>query len=119
MAIPTINTSATDIELTSLRESLIAQKLAPLARLLPDEREVTFDVILRRVPVTFGGYMYYVSVKLTTERGEFLSAATAHYLTRALNAVRESLRRTLSRGESVNYQKTFVPHESRGTVSMT
>lgn len=108
MAMPNINTSATGIELNPERRALITQKLAPLGRLLVHEREVSMDVVIRRVESQMTGGMFYVSVKLATDNGTYMAVSTGHYLTRALTEVREYLRRSISRGASVK-SLTFVP----------
>ena len=101
MRLPTINTSATNFELTRERQSLISQKLAPLGRLLVHEEELQIDVNIRCLKTHLGGDAFYVSTKVTTDRGVYMAVATGRYLTRALTETREYLRRSISRGESV------------------
>lgn len=113
MTMPSINTSATGIELNNERRALIAQKLAPLGRLLVHEREVSIDVIIRRVDASLAGDMFYVSVKLVTDHGDYMAVATGRYLTRALTSVREYLRRSISRGESVKLTYSPVSRVAR------
>ena len=108
MTIPIINTSATNLELTNQVKSLITQKLAPLGRLLVHEREVKVDVTIRRIESAVGVDSYYVSTKLTTDRGSYMAAATGLYLTKALVLARESLRRSISKGASVETYN-FMP----------
>lgn len=102
MTLPIITTKATNVELTDERKSLIRQKLAPLSRLLVHERNVTLDVNIRCIKAGFGSEVFYVAVKLSTDKGSFIAASTGHYLTRTLIDVRESLRRSISRGRSVS-----------------
>ena len=101
MAMPTITTRATNLELTDERRALISQKLAPLRRLLVHEEEAAIEVVLRSVRGSFARETFYVSVRVVTERGTFMSVASHRYLTRALTEVRASLRRNISRGASV------------------
>lgn len=101
MNLPIINTSTTNIELTEERKSLITQKLAPLGRFLVHEENVEIDVNIRRMDAHLGGDTFYLSVKLTTDKGAYMAVATSRYLTRALTEAREYLRKSVSRGVSV------------------
>lgn len=109
MKMPIINTSTTNLELTKERQSLITQKLAPLGRFLVHEEEVLIDVSIRRMESHLGSDAYYLSVKLTTERGVYMAVATSRYLTRALAEAREYLRRSICRGESVELSQFKPP----------
>lgn len=100
MILPTINTRATNVELTDERRSLITRKLAPLARFLVHEGEVSIDVVMRRIRTRLGGTMYYLSVKVTTPSGAYLAVASETHLAKALTKVRETLRKSISRGSS-------------------
>lgn len=110
MAMPIISASATNLELSQERRALIEQKLAPLARLLRGERDVEMDVVVRRVQSRTGGDLFCVSAKLKTGDGTYMAVATGHYLTMALTGVREYLRRSLSRGESVATPFSYSHH---------
>lgn len=112
MAMPIINASATNLELSQERRALIEQKLAPLGRLLRGEHDVSMDVIVRRVQSRAGRDMFCVSAKLSTGSGTYMAVATGHYLTMALAGVREYLRRSLSRGESVATPFSYSHHRT-------
>lgn len=113
MAMPIINASATNLELSQEHIALIEQKLAPLCRLLTRERDVQVDVVVRLVTAEDNNDKFYVSTKLQTSSNTYMAVATGHYLTRALDDIRAYLRRSLSRGESV-----LTPF-SYGRVSVT
>jgi len=98
---PNISASATNLELSQERQALIEQKLAPLGRLLAGERNIQMEVIVRRIESSLGDDMFCVSAKLVTSQGTYMAVGNGHYLARALSGVREYLRRSLSRGESV------------------
>ena len=102
MVTPTINVRATNVELTEDCQLLITHRLVPLARYLQYESSLTIDVVLRRVRSSFGGTMYYVSAKLTTPSDSYMAVATESHLPKALTKTRETLRRAISKGASVN-----------------
>ena len=111
MAMPIIHASATNLELSQERRTLIQQKMAPLGRLLAGEHDVRVDVIIRRVSNAADGDMFYVSAKLSSAKGTYMAVATGHYLTRALADAREYIRRSLSRGQSVLTPFTYASGE--------
>ena len=90
-----------DVELTKERRSVITQKLAPLARLLPNAKQVEFDVVIRKIYKTWGGERYCVSVRLSTEEDKYYSIATEPYLEKSFSKVREELRKTISKSYRV------------------
>jgi len=108
MTIPIINTSATNLELTNELQSLISKKIAPLGRLLVHEREVKIDLSIRRIDSIVGADSYYVSAKLSTDKGNYNVATSGYYLNRVLLSLQESLRRAVSKGASVETYK-FAP----------
>lgn len=108
MTIPSINTCATNIELTDELQSLIAQKLAPLGRLLVHEHDVEIDLSIRHLSSVVGTGTFHVSAKLSTDRGTYMAATSGYYLSRTLVSLRESLRRSVSKGSSVETYK-FLP----------
>lgn len=111
---PNINASATNLELSQERQALIEQKLAPLGRLLAGERDIQIEVIVRRIKNSLDEDVFCVSAKLVTSTGTYMAVGSGHYLARALSGVREYLRRSLSRGESVrtpfSYRREVALH---------
>ena len=101
MSIPNINTRATNVELTDERKSLISRKLSPLSRFLVHEPDVLIDVVMRRVRMRLSGDRYYLSVKVATPTDTYIAVADERHLTKALTKVRETLRKSISRGASV------------------
>jgi len=101
MKLPRIYTKATNVELTEEHENLILSRLAPLVRVLSSNEEVRIDVNLRRTHSRFSCDTFLVMVKVTTPNDSFVAASAKPSLGRALSAVREMLRSSISRGASV------------------
>lgn len=100
-----ITIEATNVELTEGQRQLISRKLTPLARFLVHESQVTIDVVMRELTTEFGGPMFCISVKLESPLHTYMAVSTERHLSRSLTQVRETLRRTISRGASVvNHQ---------------
>lgn len=97
MMFPTIATQAINVELTDAQVSLITRKLAPLARLLPSQDDVRFDVVLRRLKRRWSGDMYCLSVRMIVPTHTYYAVATEQYFARAFTKVREDLRRSVSK----------------------
>lgn len=93
---------ATNVELTEYSQQLISTKLLPLARYLQYEPELRLDVVLRKMRSSFRGDVYCVSVKLMTPRDTFVAVANERHLPKALTRVRETLRRSISKGSSLS-----------------
>lgn len=102
MYVPSINTRATNIELTEDRRALIIRKLLPIGRVLDANEHAQIDLVMRRVRHKFGGSMYCLSVKLTTDRGSHIAIAIEPYLEKALSKARSVLRRSIVRGNRGN-----------------
>ena len=101
MNIPRITVSATNVELTPAIYDLISRRLTPLGRLLIYEGDVNINVVLRYNPTTFGG-MYFVSVRLKTDRNSYMAVASKAHLARAIIAAKDMLRQSISKGASVS-----------------
>jgi ribosome-associated translation inhibitor RaiA len=119
MAIPTITTRTTNLELTNERQALITQKLAPLRRLLVHEQEAVIDVMVRRIRGTLANEKFYVSLRLQTDQGSYMAVASHHYLTRAITDARDSLRRNISRGASVERHQVAYSEQYDDSYTLT
>jgi len=97
MMFPTITAKAMNVELTKERNSLITQKLAPLARLVPESDEVDFDVVIRKVSKSWMGERYCISVRMSTASEKYYAITSEPYMEKALVRVREDLRKSISK----------------------
>jgi len=102
MTLPRINIKATNVELNTSLRGLINRRLAPLSKMLQQESEVILNVVLRRTHSRVTGDMFFVSVKAVTSEDSYMAVSAKHHLSRALTSVRETLRQSISRGESVS-----------------
>ena len=92
----TFNTRGTNVGLTKHEENLVAHKLAPIGRLFIGESEAVFDTAIRAIETRYGDTRYFVSVRLTARDEQHYAVATEAYLGKALNHVRDDLRRVIS-----------------------
>ncbi len=119
MSIPNISTRATNVELTDERRSLISRRLSPLARFLVHEDEVNIDVVMRSIRARLGGDMFYISVKVTTPNDVYVTVAQGRQLGVALTKARETLRRSICRGESIVDYELRKQRQSRDALTLT
>ena len=70
--------------------------------MLQQEGEVLLDIVMRKTHSRVTGDMYFVSVKVSTPSDTYMAVSAKHHLSRAFTTVRETLRRSISRGESVS-----------------
>lgn len=105
MMFPTINTKAMNVELNNDTLSVLTQKLAPIARLVPQSDAVVFDVVIRKMRKPWQGERYCVSVRMNTTANKYYAIASEPYLERSLSRVREDLRKAIS--------KTYQTEEAR------
>lgn len=86
-----------DVELDKERSEFITQKLAPLARLVPESNMVSFDVVVRKVKRNWRGEQYCVSVRMSTQDKKYYAIANETYLEKAFSKVRNELRKAISK----------------------
>ena len=97
MMFPTINTRSMNVELTEEHYSLITKKLAPLARLVSDEKGVQFDIVLRKIHKKWSGERYCISVRMSTATQKYYAITTERYFAKAFSSIREDLRKSISK----------------------
>lgn len=91
-----MSTRTTNVELSPKRHAVLKQKLFSLARLLPSDAQVYFDVVVRHEHSKVSGDSINLSVKLTTSEGTFMTVAIAKSFRGAVNQARLTLRRQLA-----------------------
>lgn len=106
MAIPHIHVQATNVELTNHYKSLISRRLTPIARLVRDSSDVDIAVMVRQSETPEEGQIFFVSIKVMAGEDTHMAVAAKPQLGGALSAVREMIRRSMSRGASVPTQST-------------
>lgn len=99
MAFPRINTKATNITITPQLSTLLEQKFAPLGRLVNEHEEHWCEVELERVTEHQSGKIFRAEVNFSSGGKLFRTEATEEQIEKAIDTVRNELRRELERVE--------------------
>lgn len=101
MSFPTINTKATNIELTPELTELVDQKLTPLEKFLPDEEsDMKCDVELEKGGEHQSGNIYRAEVNLYVSGTLYRAEATEDQIEKAIDRVRDDVKRELRRANA-------------------
>lgn len=97
MAFPRINTKATNITITPQLTALLEQKFNPLGRLVNEREELWCEVELERVTEHQSGRIFRAEVNFSSGGKLFRTEATEEQIEKAIDTVRNELRRELER----------------------
>ena len=98
MTIRTINTKATNLDISPKLQKLIEQKITPLGRFLPKhETEVLCDVELSKAAEHQSGKIYRAEVNLTVNGKLYRAEATEEQIEKAIDQVRNELKYELNK----------------------
>jgi ribosomal subunit interface protein len=96
MSFPTINTKATNIELTPELESLLEQKLEPLGKFIPEgETDLKCEVELEKVAEHQSGKIYRSEINLYVAGTLFRAEGTEDQMEKAIDEMRDAVKREL------------------------
>ncbi len=93
MTFPTINTKATNIEITPKIKALIEHKIAPLGKFLPEHNQaVTCEVEISKAAEHQSGKIYRAEVNLAVNGKLYRAEATEDQIEKAIDEVRNELK---------------------------
>lgn len=101
MTFPSINTKATNIELTPEIEDLLEQKLQPLDRFLPEgETDVKCDVELECDASQQSGDIFRAEINLFVGGTLYRAEATEDQIEKAVDRARDGVKREVRRARA-------------------
>lgn len=101
MSFPSINTKATNMELTDELTTLLDQKLTPLEKFIPkDETDLKCDVELERLTEHQSGRVHRAEINLFIAGRKYRAEATEDQMEKAIDRMKNEVKKEIRRSNS-------------------